>query len=81
MTRMELVLKAKYGEVAYNASKQPNWKQKANQPTYHKFPKQGLNQCGFYCLMYDFQYDGERLIGNIQKQNNQYPAIQENDVS
>ena len=75
---MELVLKAKYGEKEYMASKQPDWVRLAGRPKYHNFALQGTNQCGFYCLMNSYQYNGEDLIGNIKDSG--YKKIQSNDV-
>ena len=46
----------------YKASKQPNWVTIAKRPTFVEVPKQGANECGFFCEKFCSTYDGDDLI-------------------
>lgn len=46
------LLEEMHGKAEYKASKQPNWATIARRPTFVEVPKQGPNECGFYCLKF-----------------------------
>ena len=78
---MELVLKEKYGEAAYKASKQPDWVQLAKKKQRIKVPCQGVNECGFYMLRYAYHFDGHQMIYDKPENRMKYKKIVDEDVS
>jgi hypothetical protein len=56
------LLEEVHGKAEYKASKQPNWVTTAKRPTFVEVPKQGANECGFFCLKLCSTYDGDDLI-------------------
>jgi len=51
-----------YGKAEYKASKQPNWMTIAKRPTFVEVPKQGNNECGFFCVKFCSIYDGDEVV-------------------
>ena len=81
MKRMEVVLRCKYGDAAYNASKQPDWVLLAKKKKRIPVPRQGYNQCGFYMLRYAYHFDGEKMVYERSENKMKYKEIVDNDVS
>ena len=69
--RMTLLMKAKYGDEPYGRWGHPNWERAAAKPRFVKVPVQGVNQCGFWCLKFASDFDGDNLVNSYN----------ENDVS
>lgn len=64
--RFVLVMERIYGKQPYAKSGHPNWNVIAKKPTFlKKVAKQGINQCGFYCMKHALTYDGERIVEDI----------------
>ena len=58
-------MKELYTKELYETLKLPDWDLKAKRPNFLKVPTQGANQCGFYCLKFASDYDGEKLVDTI----------------
>ncbi|KAE8799510.1 hypothetical protein D1007_25089 [Hordeum vulgare] len=55
------LLQEVYRKAEYKARNQPNWLPIAKRPTYVEVPKQGPNECGFFCVKFCFTYDRDGL--------------------
>lgn len=62
---MVLLMKELYTKDLYGKLNHPDWQVKAKRPHYVNVPTQGANQCGFYCLKFASDYDGEKLVDTI----------------
>lgn len=63
--RFVLLMERIYGKRPYAKSGHPNWNVIAKKPTFRTVPKQGMNQCGFYCLKNASSYDGEKVVEDV----------------
>ena len=62
---MVLLMKELYTKELYETLKVPDWEVKAKRPNFLNVPMQGANECGFYCLKFASDYDGEKLVDTI----------------
>jgi hypothetical protein len=63
--RLTLVMEGVYGKQHYAKSGHPNWTNVSKKPNYVHVPKQGFNQCGYYCLKFASSFDGDQVILDI----------------
>ena len=62
---MVLLMKELHTKELYETFKVPDWEVKAKRPNFLNVPMQGANECGFYCLKFASDYDGEKLVDTI----------------
>lgn len=63
------IMEAVYGKQECKKSLQPNWSTLANRADFLDVPRQGPNQCGFYCLKFASTYDGVNFVETIHSQD------------